>query len=62
MGGYNLAWRNKTVYHVDLIKLIAKAKAFSKLDTPTFWQTIQDTPLELSAPLSIGRSLLAVGG
>ncbi len=50
----------KTVHHVDLNELIAKA--LSNLDTPTLWQTIQDTPLMCSAPLSIGRSLLAVGG
>ncbi len=55
MGGYDHTRRaTKMVYHVDLNELIAK--------TPTLWQTIEDTPLELSAPLSIGRSLLAVGG
>ena len=51
---------NKTVHHVDLDELIAKA--LSNLDTPTLWQTLQGLPLALSAPLSIGRSLLAVGG
>ncbi len=50
----------KTVYHVDLNEIIAKA--LSNLDTSTLWQMIEDTPLEFSAPLSIGRSLLAVGG
>ncbi len=60
MGGYNSNGRNKTVYHVNLDVLIAKAKA--TVYTPTLWQSIEDTPLELSAPLSIGRSLLAVGG
>ncbi len=58
IGGYDHTGRTtKTVHHVDLNELIAKA-----LDTPTLWQTIQDTPYKLSAPLSIGRSLLAVGG
>ena len=55
MGG-----ETKTVHHVDLNEFIAKA--LSNLDTPTLWQTLQEVPLELSAPLSIGRSLLAVGG
>ncbi len=50
----------KTVHHVDLDELIAKA--LPNLDTPTLWQTIENTPLKWSAPLSIGRSLLAVGG
>ncbi len=61
MGGYDHTGRaTKTVHHVDLNELIAKA--LSNLDTPTLWQTIEDTPLKFSAPLSIGRSLLAVGG
>ncbi len=50
----------KTVHHVDLNELIAKA--LSNLDTTTLWQTLHEVPLEFSAPLSIGRSLLAVGG
>ncbi len=57
MGGND---HTKTVHHVDLNELIAKA--LSNLNTPTLWQTIEDTPLKFSAPLSIGRSLLAVGG
>ncbi len=56
----NIGKPTKTVHHVDLNELIAKA--LSNVDTPTLWQTIEDTPLEYSAPLSIGRSLLAVGG
>ncbi len=60
MGGLDHTRPTKTVHHVDLNELIAKA--LSNLDTPTLWQTIEDTPLEFSAPLSIGRSLLAVGG
>ncbi len=61
MGGRDHTWTaTKTVHHVDLNELIAKA--LSNLDTPTLWQTIEDTPLMRSAPLSIGRSLLAVGG
>ena len=50
----------KAVHHVDLNELIAKT--VSNLDTPTLWQTLQEVPLVRSAPLSIGRSLLAVGG
>ncbi len=61
MGGYGHSWKpTKIVHHVDLNELIAKA--CSNLDTPTLWQTIEDTPLVYSAPLSIRRSLLAVGG
>ena len=60
MGGYNHNRAIKTVHHVDLNELIAKA--LSNLDTPTLWQTLQEAPLVFSAPLSIGRSLLAVGG
>ncbi|XP_064389135.1 uncharacterized protein LOC135337165 [Halichondria panicea] len=50
----------KTVHHVDLNELIAKT--LSNLDTSTLWQTLQEVPLKFSAPLSIGRSRLAVGG
>ncbi|XP_064407296.1 uncharacterized protein LOC135352080 isoform X2 [Halichondria panicea] len=61
MGGYDHTLSaTKTVYHVDLTELVAKAH--SNLDTPTLWQTLQEAPLFWSAPLSIGRSLLAVGG
>ncbi|XP_064389668.1 kelch-like protein 17 [Halichondria panicea] len=60
MGGYDHTGPTKTVHHVDLNELIAKA--LSNSDTPTLWQTLEEVPLELSAPLSIGRSLLAVGG
>ena len=60
MGGFEHTWLTKTVYHVDLNELIAKA--LSNLDTPTLWQRLKEVPLMLSAPLSIGRSLLAVGG
>ena len=60
MGGFDHTRATKTVHHVDLNELIAKA--LSNLDTPTLWQTLQEVPLVLSAPLSIGRLLLAVGG
>ncbi len=61
MGGFDhTRGATKTVHHVDLSELIAKA--LSNLDTPTLWQTLQEVPLVWSAPLSIGRSLLAVGG
>ena len=62
MGGKGDAWliNCKTVHHVDINELIAKA--LSNLDTPTLWNTIEDTPLLFSAPLCIGRKLLAVGG
>ncbi len=60
MGGSDYTGRvTKTVHHVNLNELIAKA--LSNLDIPTLWQTLQEVPLVLSAPLSIGRSLLAVG-
>ena len=60
MGGWDHTGPTRTVHHVDLKKLITKA--CSNIDTPTLWQTIQDTPLNHSAPLSIRRSLLAFGG
>ncbi len=60
MGGYDHTGVTKTVHHVDLNELVAKA--LSNLDTPTPWQTLQEVPLVCSALLSIGRSLLAVGG
>ena len=67
MGGHaydrllgNTGRSTKTVHYVDLNELIAKAH--SNLDTPTLWQTLQEVPLVGSVPLSIGRSLLAVGG
>ncbi len=61
MGGYTHSGINKTVYHVDLNELLSKA--LSNLDTPTpLWRMTEDTLLKYSSPLSIGRSLLAVGG
>ncbi|XP_064407337.1 uncharacterized protein LOC135352100 isoform X2 [Halichondria panicea] len=61
MRGFDHTGRATTiVHHVDLNELIAKA--LSNLDAPTLWQTLQEVPLVRSAPLSIGRSLLAVGG
>ena len=45
---------------VDLKDLIAKA--VFKQATPTLWQSIEDTIFGCSAPLSVGESLLAVGG
>ena len=61
MGGFDHTLSaTKTVHHVDLNELIAKA--LSNLDTPTLWHTLQEVPLLYSAPLSIGRSLLAVCG
>ncbi len=61
MGGWDhTGSATKTVHHVDLNELIAKA--LSNLVTLTLWQTLQEVLLVWSAPLSIGRSLLAVGG
>ncbi len=60
MGGWDHIKATQTVHHINLTELIAKAG--SNLDTPTLWQTIQDTPFWFSAPLCLGRSLLAVGG
>ncbi|XP_064407317.1 uncharacterized protein LOC135352086 [Halichondria panicea] len=60
MGGWDHTGITKTVHHVDLNELIAKA--LSNLDTPTPWQTLQEVSLVFLAPLSIERSLLAVGG
>ena len=62
MGGWDhtVSSQTKTVHHADLDELIANA--LSNMDTPTLWQTLQEVPLEWSAPLSIGRSLLVVGG
>ena len=50
----------KVVHKVDVNELITKA--VSKQATPTLWQSIEDSPLERSAPLNVGGSLLAVGG
>ena len=60
MGGVDHTGVTKTVHHVDLNELIAMA--LSNLVTPTLWQTLQEVPLLWSGLLSIGRSLLAVGG
>ncbi len=60
MGGFDHTGPTKTVHHVDLNELIAKA--LSNPDAPTLWQTLQVVPFKWSAPLSIGSSLLAVGG
>ena len=61
MGGWDHTGHpTKVVYKVDLDELITKA--VSKQATPTLWQVISDTPLNRSAPLNVGGSLLAVGG
>ena len=62
MGGWDHTYaETRTVHHVNLNELIAKAFS-NQDDTPTLWKTIQDTPFQFSAPFSIGRSLLTVGG
>ena len=61
MGGSDhTEFPTKVVHKVDLNELITKA--VSKQATPTLWQVISDTPLDHSAPLNVGGSLLAVGG
>ncbi len=58
MGGWfdHTGWATmQDSHHVDLNEIIAKA--LSNLDTPTLWQTIEDTPLVWTAPLSIGRAI-----
>ena len=60
MGGWDHTGPTKVVHKVDLNELITKA--VSKQATPTLWQVTSDTPLEYSAPLNVGGSLLAVGG
>ena len=61
MGGLDhTSYSTKVVHKVDLNELITKA--VSKQATPTLWQVISDTPLNRSAPLNVGGSLLAVGG
>ena len=60
IGGLDHDCYTKAVHKVDLNKLIAKA--VSQQTTSTLWQNIEDCPVYLSAPLSVGGSLLAVGG
>ena len=50
----------KAVHKVDLNVLITAA--VSRQDTSTLWQEVEQTPLARSAPLTVGGSLLAVGG
>ena len=58
MGGLNHTGSStKMVHKVDLVELVT-----NKQTTPTIWQAIEDTPHYDSAPLSVGGSLLAVGG
>ena len=59
MGGYDHTGPNK-VHKVDLNELITRA--VSEQTTHTLWQVIEDTPLDRSAPLNVGGSLLAIGG
>ena len=60
MGGRDHRVPTKVVHKVDLNDLITKA--ISGQAKPIHWQEIEDTPLFRSAPLSVGGSLLAVGG
>ena len=61
MGGWeHTNSTTKMAYMVDLNELITKA--LSKQATPTLWQVAENTPLENSTPISVGGSLLAVGG
>ena len=50
----------KTVHYADLDELVEKA--VSSQDAPSIWQALKDTPLDFSAPLKVGKSLLAIGG
>ena len=61
MGGYNpIGYATKVVHKIDLNKLITKA--VSKETTPIVWEVTSDTLLKHSVPLSVGGSLLAIGG
>ena len=60
MGGYDHNNPTKVVHTVNLNELIAKA-IFGQA-AQSLWLDIKDTPLEFSAPLNIGGSLVAVGG
>ncbi|XP_064398568.1 uncharacterized protein LOC135345141 [Halichondria panicea] len=62
VGGVDHTRITKTVHNVDLNELIARALSNLDSRSPTLWQTLPEVPLVRSAPLSIGRSLLAVGG
>ncbi len=63
MGGFEKIHSTiKIVHYVDLDDLIAKAIADEDEATPTLWQTTKETPLTLSAPLSVRGFLLAIGG
>ena len=57
----NALCNTKSVHNVNLKELVAMA--LSNPDTPALlWQTLKEVPLEYSAPLRMGTSLLAVGG
>ena len=60
MGGHDHTGLVKVVHNVNLNKLITEA--VSKQATPTFWQSIEGTPLKQPTPFNVGGSLLAVGG
>lgn len=63
-GGFKHPYnRTKVVYRVNLSELSEEAissQATSKHTSP--WQTVEDTPLFYSTPLSVKGSLLTVGG
>ena len=50
----------KTVHYADLDELVGNT--VSNQDAPSIWKALRDTPLDLSAPLKVGKSLLAIGG
>ena len=58
-GGYRYTGPSKTVQKFDLDNAI---KAIPKQISPQFWEDIGGSPLELSAPVSVGSSLLTFGG
>ena len=63
LGGFSDGEPTKTFLTVSLPALIYKATSQSKkVDTPTSWKTLSDTPLYLSAPFTTHNRLLAAGG
>ena len=62
MGGWDHTGPTWLVHKVDFNELFTKAVSKQATPTCTLWQSIDHIPSMCSAPLSVGGSLLALGG
>lgn len=64
IGGFDSTGCSRTVHRTDLTKLIERVESEEICNEPGehLWKQMKATPLKLSAPVTSGASIIAVGG